>query len=273
MPAKFVFIVFILFACSAQKKSRVTVIPPGTVRVNDTLFIDSREVNNIGWRSYVSYLLRVKKDTQAYENALPDTLVWSTSEFYDPMSEYYYAHPRFNNYPAVGVSYEQAINFCSWRTYMVNQGIYFRKNKIKDPLSHLLDTFPQLYIYRLPSKEEWEAVAATGIDSSTRLFKKFNRRSSISYNTKEQVDAIWKKRDDNRPLTSDALVTTVESYYISKAGTYNMIGNVAEMISEKGIAKGGSFDHPLDSCRVAVDQHYSKPEKWLGFRCVAVLVK
>lgn len=48
---------------------------------------------------------------------------------------------------------------------------------------------------------------------------------------------------------------------------------MAEMVSEKGVAKGGSFTHPLDSCKISIDQYYFQPEVWLGFRCVAVKLK
>ena len=52
-----------------------------------------------------------------------------------------------------------------------------------------------------------------------------------------------------------------------------MVGNVAEMISEKGIAKGGSFVVKLDSCKITIDKFYDTTQMWLGFRCVAVKIK
>jgi hypothetical protein len=49
-----------------------------------------------------------------------------------------------------------------------------------------------------------------------------------------------------------------------------MIGNVAEMLAEKGICKGGSFYHALDDCKITGQLTYTQPEPWLGFRCVCV---
>ena len=50
-----------------------------------------------------------------------------------------------------------------------------------------------------------------------------------------------------------------------------MLGNVAEMVQEKGICKGGSWRNILEECRVGKDMEYSKPAAWLGFRCVCVV--
>ncbi len=275
---------FFLLGCISQRQSKSNFIPPGTVKITDTLFIDETEVSNIHWREYLSYLLDVNKDTIGYQIALPDTLVWNNLEWKpdtvfkeiillnNPYTEYYLRHPAFNNYPVVGVSHEQAIEFCKWRTLVANQTIYFKEKNITDWKMHLKDKFPIRFIYRLPTKGEWERIASSGIDSTNKVFKKYNKRSVISHNTKERINAI-KQYSQHNPFTTRNLVTPAKSFYVSKSGTYNMIGNIGEMISEKGIAKGGSFNHQLDSCRFIFDQYFSKPENWLGFRCVAVLLK
>ncbi|WP_338792511.1 SUMF1/EgtB/PvdO family nonheme iron enzyme [Bernardetia sp. MNP-M8] len=48
--------------------------------------------------------------------------------------------------------------------------------------------------------------------------------------------------------------------------------HVAEMTSEKGIAKGGSFAHTLEECAADRVQVYDSPQAWLGFRCVGEVV-
>lgn len=261
----------ILSGCTVFKKNPTKGNPPGTLKINDTLYIDQFEVNNVGWREYWYYLNR-SDSANAYK-ALPDTLVWRDSIFSnEPMVEYYFRHPMFNSYPAVGISFEQAIEFCSWRTYVANQVVYFRENKIENRREHLNDTFPIKFYYRLPTKEEWEMVASTSIDSSNKVFKKYHKRISSFFNTKEVFDSL--EKTDYDPIYGLSLPTaSVNSFFANKFGAYNMVGNLAEMVSEKGIAKGGSFIHPLDSCKISLDQHYDKPEVWLGFRCVAVKLK
>lgn len=264
-------ILIFISGCAISKKNPTKGNPPGTLKINDSLFVDQTEVANIHWREYLYYL--EKYDSSNASNALPDTLVWRDSMIYnEPMVEYYFRHPAFSYHPVVGASYEQVIEFCKWRTFAANQAIYFRENKIHDYKNHLTDTFPIRFYYRLPTKTEWEMIAAVGIDSNNRFFKKYKTKEIYNYNIQETNDSLRKKYHYH--YLADLIYTVnIKSYFTSKYGTYNMAGNVAEMISEKGIAKGGSFIHPLDSCRVWVNQRYQQPEYWLGFRCVAIKIK
>lgn len=280
MFQRFLPLLIFCFSCVSQKKINSAFVPPGTVQVNDTLFVDATETANIHWREYLFYLQDVNKDTAGFYKALPDTLVWNNLEWKpdtvfkkivllnNPYQEIYFRHPAFNNYPVVGISYEQVVDFCKWRTFAANQVIYFNENNIANPRLHLKDKFPIRFIYRLPTKEEWESIASSPIDSTSKVFRKYSKKSSFYYNAKEYAESKPKKNDIFNPYTADT-----KSFYISRLGTYHMIGNIAEMISEKGIAKGGSFNHPLDSCKIIIDQHYVQLENWLGFRSVAVLVK
>ncbi len=62
---------------------------------------------------------------------MPDTLVWRSELSYnEPMVEYYFRHPSFNDYPVVGVSWRQAHDFCLWRSDRVNEGILLEKGYI-----------------------------------------------------------------------------------------------------------------------------------------------
>jgi hypothetical protein len=57
-----------------------------------------------------------------------------------------------------------------------------------------------------------------------------------------------------------------ESYFPNGMGLYDVVGNVGEMISEKGKACGGSWDHlPEESTMMSVHS-YSGPGSTVGFR-------
>jgi formylglycine-generating enzyme required for sulfatase activity len=259
--------------CSVSKKNPTKGNPPGTLKINDTLFIDQTEVANIYWREYLYYLTDTKKEEQEYEKALPDTLVWNSDTSVNPLSQYYFRHPSFNNYPVVGISYQQAIEFCKWRTFVVNLGKYLDENKFTDFKEHLNDPFPVKLYYRLPAKEEWEMIAAGKLPIQEfpygykDVYTNWRGKRSKMFNCIFWGDTLNKNRSE-KFYTAD-----VKAFFPNGYGAYNMIGNVAEMISEKGLAKGGSFVHPLDSCKISINQNYSKPEMWLGFRCVAVRIK
>ena len=73
------------------------------------LFCDKTEVSNAEYRQYTTWVYATFGN-EAYEKALPDSLVWNWV-FGEPFVPTYFRHPAYNNYPVVGVSYEQALAY------------------------------------------------------------------------------------------------------------------------------------------------------------------
>lgn len=92
-----------------------------------SFYMDETEVTNLMYLEYLDYLKRVYPPTEArYQNiyfgALPDTLVWRNRlGNMETMTDNYLRHPAFANYPVVGVSWIQAVEFSKWRTDRVNE--------------------------------------------------------------------------------------------------------------------------------------------------------
>jgi sulfatase modifying factor 1 len=106
---------------------------PRRVTVN-SFYIDRSEVANVHYREYIHWLNRVfdpgadPNYQKILDGALPDTLVWRSELSYnEPLVEYYFRHPGFNNYPVVGVSWKQASDFCLWRGDRVNEGVLMQQ--------------------------------------------------------------------------------------------------------------------------------------------------
>jgi len=101
-----------------------------------SFYIDRTEVSNLHYREYLFWLTKVfdpsdPVNVPIIEGALPDTLVWRSELSYnEPLVEFYFRHPGFNNYPVVGVTWRQAKDFCLWRGDRVHEGILLEKGYI-----------------------------------------------------------------------------------------------------------------------------------------------
>ncbi len=74
------------------------------------------------------------------EKAKPDPLVWnSIGGFRDAMTEAYFENPGYNNYPVVGVTWEQARDYCDWRTDRINEYILIQAKILKMDMGQTAD--------------------------------------------------------------------------------------------------------------------------------------
>jgi len=122
--------------------------PPGT-KPNDTTGFDA----DLGWlnKKGQNNAIRGHKHREKFIideiiNVYPDTLCWArdfTYSFNDPMVNMYFWHPAYDNYPVVGVTWQQARAFCVWRTQKLNNWLTAQEMMwVQD--------------FRLPTEAEWE---------------------------------------------------------------------------------------------------------------------
>jgi len=92
-----------------------------------SFYMDETEVTNLMYLEYLDWIKQVFPPTQEnyrriYEGAVPDTLVWRNRLGYNEvMTNNYLRHPAYANYPVVGVSWLQAVEFSNWRSDRVNE--------------------------------------------------------------------------------------------------------------------------------------------------------
>ena len=94
-----------------------------------SFYMDETEVTNLMYHEYLDWLKTVfppddENYRKIYEGAVPDTLVWRNRLGYNEvMTNNYLRHPAYSDYPVVGVSWIQAVEFGNWRTDRVNEMI------------------------------------------------------------------------------------------------------------------------------------------------------
>ncbi len=268
-------------------------VPPNGMKVGRGLYVDATEIANVHWLEYMHYLW-TDSGREAYMRALPDTTLWwrenakflsdSTGLF---LAENYLREPYYRFFPVVGITYEQALAYCEWRSKVVNMTL----NKQFARKGYALSVY-----YRLPTPTEWEQAAAAMQDLSRYPFaypalaRQPLKKESAAEAFQSSADSLAKRslldfcpslliaNTADRWLSCQfqqdvplSFMGSVFSNPTNGFGLHNTVGNVAEMTDKKGIAKGGSWQHLLGACQIQRQQNYRNAHIWLGFRCVTML--
>lgn len=102
-----------------------------------SFYMDETEVTNLMYTEYLYWLKNVfppsdENYKHIYTGAIPDTLVWRNRLGYnETMTNNYLRHPAYAEYPVVGVTWIQAVEFSKWRTDRVNENILEQNGYLK----------------------------------------------------------------------------------------------------------------------------------------------
>ena len=161
----------------------------------------------------------------------PDTLVWVrdfTYSYNEPMARNYYSHPAFDDYPVVGIRWDQATAFNHWRTKFWEAHRRSRGEILMDP-------------FRLPTEHEWEYAARGG-----RKLAQYPWGGPYVRNSKGCILANFKPGRGNYPEDGGFYSVRADAYWPNDYGLYNMAGNVSEWTSTAYYENSYSFIHDLN---------------------------
>jgi gliding motility-associated lipoprotein GldK len=219
-------------------------------------------------------------------NVYPDTLCWLfdySYSFNEPLTQKYFWHPAFDNYPVVGVNWRQAKGFCVWRTQLKNSHLASRKGEAS------------IHDFRLPTEAEWEWAARGSHD-----FNPYPWGGPYTRNDKGCFLGNYKPLRGNYSDDGGATPIIVAHYPSNDWGLYDMAGNVAEwtvdafdessvnftwdlnpsyeynaqvddpVVLKRKVIRGGSWKDVGYYLQVAsrTYEYQDSAKAYIGFRCV-----
>ena len=272
--------------------------------IKGNLYASEQELTNKDYWSFMEYLRKNGYD-DLYNKYYQDI-----SEYDEVskslMSRYHYSPINWKeldskakkndllNYPALDFTYEAAKAYNEWMTIQYNGN---EKRKYKKVL------------FRLPTRDEW-TMAALGyktfqswkleeniVEAKLRGHKspseKFDlskneikypwglnsweMRNSISnkfdcylanVNTGEKITCKAGIKGDGFSFTSPA-----QTYFANQLGLYDVIGNVAEMIDESGVAMGGSWNDEPENASITSSYEYEESDIKVGMRLFMEIIE
>ena len=220
-----------------------------------------------------TYIVKVYPDTTVWVNDFPN----ANNEQYMKL---YFSSANYNDFPVVGVTWEQAEAFCAWRTNFLMAGM--------GPQARYIQR------YRLPTEVEWE-YAARGKEGNPYPWQGIEAKSQEGC-----FYANFKPDRGNYTDDGNLITSRVGIYGANSNGLFDMAGNVAELTStvytEAGVdamadlnpqlsynaakedpyvlnrksGRGGSWKDPMSMIRSAWRswEYQNQPRSYIGFRCV-----
>ena len=170
----------------------------------------------------------VEKEVKMY----PSTLDYQSDYAYannETDATFNYEHIAHDDYPVVGITWEQATAFSHWRTHIMNSFLRTQGE-------------PLLPDFRLPTETEWEYAARGNLSQSP-----YPWGGPYTRNMKGCFLANFKPLRGNYTADGGLKAIKVKQYNPNNYGLYDMAGNVSEWTSTVYDETSGSYSHDMNS--------------------------
>jgi formylglycine-generating enzyme required for sulfatase activity len=271
--------------------------------IKDSLFVYETETTVGLYNLFLTYLEENGQtelleicdyDLSAYDEATREFYKSYTAPYVEPINKNDTTVKNYTDYPVVNIRYEAAILFCQWFTEHYNNATGKKKfTKVR----FRLPTLNEWQIAALGYKkfQSWnldENIVEAVVPPDT--VTEFGRGKKTTIPVKDGILYPWWMAHNYRKKAQNArncflgnfkiietskpcqvskvaydgwaMMSPTAAYFPNGMGLYDVVGNVAEMINEKGKACGGSWNDPPNESTLRSVKGYTKPDETIGFR-------
>ncbi len=282
-------------------KVNIKSVDDGFRQVYQTIYAFDSEVTNEQYNLFLNYLKdhnltdlyeKYKFDFSEYSEPTLSLMKGYTSDQVSTKK-----NKGFSSYPAVNLSYEAAVAYCDWLTEQYNRSPEHKFKRVKFRLPSLnewqlaaagiknptsLNPNEQKVEVRItpPGKEfdknhEKRMVSLNDPDILYPWFRYYGLRNSPinsrgcylgNFKVSDQITCPGIKKIGLGAADGFFAMSATKVYFPNDIGLFDVVGNVAEMIQEKGKACGGSWNHVPEESTIKSINSYTKPDAAVGFR-------
>jgi hypothetical protein len=259
-----IFSTLILSGLTSSKKL-YKALPPGTVWLTDSLFIDKFPVRI---RDYVEFLTSIKNfynsdlhdsikkmpkfgltdmdiaglrekfkgDSLEYLKMLTRTWITYSNDERRYDVDFRLKSTKYYDFPVVNITYEQMRHYCRWRTDMVM--LYYA---VKCKTEKQRRKYPWNFVYRLVKRKEWEMALG-----------------EYFYDIKRREEKLSNNQPDN-----------VVKAYVEERGRdfYYDVDNAAETLHNAIVTFNFKWIKSVGLGDISYFK-FSEPSDWISFRCI-----
>lgn len=287
----FLFGLFVMSSCSPKVTGPMfSETPPNGVLVKENFYCDQTEMTNFAWMEYMFSVGRTYgKQSPEHLATYPDTSVWAKVDTnYKSYPEYYLAHPAYRDYPALGISQQQARDYSVWRSDRVFEFLLIREEIIPRDTLHTIETeftiekyFSGNYLgmvpdtlieyypeFRLPTIDERAIILVYADSVKEEYLSNCHGKKCKECNEYEYwslLNVVPKKGDGMIPVDARCIPYKFDP-------VLHLIGNAGEWVFEDGILAGGAWEDVVSDIQIEESKditiQLNGPTRTSGFRNV-----
>ena len=229
-------------------------------KISDTLYICKYETPRYLYRAFLEDICKLNDPACEEAGYHPDLTNYHGINGYQAQVTSLNGKGFLENIPVSDITYEGAKQFSLWLTKKYSQ---FKNRKFKNA------------VFRLPTSAEWTFAAQGGGKTKTRF--PWTGDSAYYYRPNDTIRTYFVLYNDStdKAHSGAGSLFRVLSGYKNRFGLFNICGNVAEMVQERGVYKGGCAMDKIENIGIYAPQAPARkePDYFIGFRVAMVSVQ